>query len=79
MNGIPSDYGVITGSTSNGVTLWPPSEPYQWYYNAYYSAPWTTEPVACIGKAHVFACDHEPKCLCGKIRRVMPKATKCRS
>lgn len=34
------------------------------------------EPKYCVGKAHVFACDHEPKCLCGKIQRVMPKVKK---
>lgn len=29
------------------------------------------EPVFCIGKAHVFECDHEPKCKCGAVQRVM--------
>ena len=28
------------------------------------------EPTHCLGKAHVFECDHEPTCKCGKIRRI---------
>jgi hypothetical protein len=36
-----------------------------WYY--------ATEPQSCMGKAHVFECEHVEKCKCGAIQRVMPK------
>jgi hypothetical protein len=36
-------------------------------YPVYYYVP--QEPSFCMGKAHVFACDHERHCLCGKIER----------
>jgi len=31
-----------------------------------------SEPQSCIGKAHVFECDHERTCKCGTVTRVMP-------
>lgn len=40
----------------------------------YYHVP--TEPTQCIGKAHVFECEHVVKCKCGAIKRVMPRAKK---
>lgn len=33
-----------------------------------------TEPTTCIGKAHVFECEHVKTCQCGKVERVMDKA-----
>lgn len=35
---------------------------------------WPSEPQMCMGKAHVFECEHVSKCKCGAITRVMPKA-----
>lgn len=32
-----------------------------------------SEPTDCIGKAHVFECDHVEECKCGKIKRVLAK------
>lgn len=37
-----------------------------------------TEPATCIGKAHVFECEHVTACLCGKIQRVMPRPKKAK-
>jgi hypothetical protein len=31
------------------------------------------EPTHCIGKAHVFDCDHVAACKCGAVKRVMPR------
>jgi hypothetical protein len=45
------------------------SAPTYWYY-----AP--TELTTCAGKAHVFECEHEKKCKCGQIERVMPRKAK---
>ncbi len=41
----------------------------------YWPVPYevTKEPQICMGKAHVFECDHESSCKCGKITRVMEK------
>ena len=38
----------------------------------------TAEPTTCIGKAHVFECDHVTACQCGTIQRVMPRAKKAK-
>lgn len=48
-----------------------PSYP-NWYVPVVY-VPLTAEPSHCIGKAHVFECDHVPACKCGKVKRVMPR------
>lgn len=73
--------GITSGSaTQIGNGYW--GDQYQGYpYQDYpstqtvaYYWPVSTEPTSCIGKAHVFECDHEPKCKCGKVQRVMPKA-----
>lgn len=37
-----------------------------------------SEPQSCIGKAHVFECEHVNACKCGAIKRVMPRAKKTR-
>lgn len=34
------------------------------------------EPKCCVGKAHVFECEHVTHCNCGKVERVMPKPPK---
>ena len=60
------DYWPYAPMTAPYVT-WPT----QWIYP---TPP--SEPATCIGKAHVFECDHVPACQCGKIQRVMPKAKK---
>jgi hypothetical protein len=39
----------------------------------YWLTTYPTEPSTCIGKAHVFECQHEKKCKCGAVERVMPK------
>jgi hypothetical protein len=39
---------------------------YVWPY-VYYPS----EPTHCMGKAHVFECDHEKTCKCGAVKRVM--------
>lgn len=41
-------------------------------YSGYYHT--VSEPSDCMGKAHVFECEHVESCKCGAIRRVMPKA-----
>lgn len=65
---ITESYGG-TGYTGNAV--------------GYYGWPYTTgycytilEPTTCIGKAHVFECDHVTACQCGKVKRVMPREKK---
>ena len=67
--------------TTTGGDIWspywtPPNyvTPTYVYPTVYFWPPVPVEPVDCIGKAHVFECDHEPRCKCGKIRRVMSKA-----
>lgn len=53
--------------------VWPVvTQPVHYYFHT------VQEPTTCIGKAHVFACDHEPKCLCGKVERVMSKLEKAK-
>jgi hypothetical protein len=61
--------GTVTTSGSTGSTV-------DFYYNPWpYGAPYIyygpTEPTTCMGKAHVFECEHEPKCKCGAVERVM--------
>ncbi len=72
---------TIGGASSSGYWIgndWYPfgyptiTTPVTYYYQT------IQEPQNCIGKAHVFECDHEPKCKCGKIQRVMPKVAKKR-
>jgi hypothetical protein len=56
------------------VQVWPDSstgwtmpQPTVTYYTT------TGEPSHCIGKAHVFECEHEPSCKCGKVQRANPQ------
>jgi len=57
---------------------WPyPAPPAYYYYT--WPPTWPTEPTDCIGKAHVFECDHVETCKCGKVQRVMPKAKKAKA
>jgi hypothetical protein len=67
--------GLVTGNctiTPSG-DWWPWSNNY--FYGYYYPTP---EPTTCIGKAHVFECDHVKKCKCGSVERVMPKTKRVR-
>jgi len=64
-------------TTDNTYTCYPTVDWYhgQWPTTGYwYPIYMVTEPQTCVGKAHVFECDHEPKCKCGKVQRVMKKA-----
>lgn len=45
---------------------WSDTMQYVWPY-VYYPS----EPTHCMGKAHVFECDHEKTCKCGAVKRVM--------
>ena len=62
------------------VTVWPQFDyPQTGSVITYPYYVWTNpEPWTCVGKAHVFECDHERKCKCGKVTRVMPKAPKAK-
>ena len=70
-----------TGIPSGTYTIWPdyhePTNSYGLWWSPYvYALP---EPTTCIGKAHVFECDHVETCQCGKVTRVMPKQNRKRS
>ena len=80
------EYQVPNGNTATGShTIWQqPStwqpytetiavQTYPWWYVS--PTPYQTEPTTCIGKAHVFECDHVERCQCGKIQRVLPNAS----
>lgn len=79
-SGDSNGYALTCGATSGGSLqscyIYPyPHDPYphetrqpqQTIYT------YTSEPVYCIGKAHVFECEHVSACKCGQIKRVMPK------
>jgi len=54
-----------------------PTWPYQPVISVspcYVTVERTVEPTVCMGKAHVFACEHVKTCQCGKIERMMPEA-----
>ena len=70
-----NDLTVGTVTFDGSTSVWP----YDGLYNTtpsyyIYAQQPPAEPDNCIGRAHVFACDHEPKCKCGAITRVMPRA-----
>ena len=74
-----------SGTYTSGVAKMTNTIDYGQYTSQWFGYPWypyyppqriEVEPTTCKGKAHVFACDHEPKCLCGKIHRVMPRPKK---
>lgn len=48
--------------------------PCAWTQPSYFVPP-PVEPKECIGRAHVFDCDHVERCRCGKIRRVVEAMT----
>ena len=64
---------TTTGGSASNVTVYPTGDQWPWSNTiAYYYYPTVpTEPTFCMGKAHVFECDHEPKCKCGAIERHM--------
>jgi hypothetical protein len=63
--------GTWTGSDNCVVPL---GQVYDYFPSFHYWYSYPTEPLSCIGKAHVFECDREKTCKCGKVTRVMPKA-----
>lgn len=78
-------YGTLTTTNSigqiqsgepvpltSGMTWYWQSNWYPYPYQAYWY-PWPTEPTNCVGKAHVFECDHVDACKCGVIKREMGK------
>jgi hypothetical protein len=68
---------TVTGNTwpYNPVNPIDNTAQYFYYWPIYQTIEKEVEPKSCIGKAHVFACEHVESCQCGAIRRVMPKAT----
>lgn len=84
-NGLTTTSGTAYGTGDYPSGYWPYHEwPVQhWYQPNYYIAPYypqtvekEVEPKSCMGKAHVFECDHVERCQCGKIQRVMPREPK---
>ncbi len=65
---------VTTGGSIGNIIFCPPNYDNTIWWNTSY----TQEPSGCIGKAHVFECDHVDKCKCGAIQRVMPKPSKAK-
>jgi hypothetical protein len=63
------------GISSNGYWLDGFWYPYQsspniaWYVH---TPPEPIEPTQCIGRAHVFECDHAKACKCGAVKRSNP-------
>ena len=76
-NTLPAS-GVLTTTTDyQGNTYDNTYWPYANYPSGYIGYMQVIqEPTTCVGKAHVFECDHVETCKCGKIQRVMPKAKK---
>ena len=80
--------GTGIGSTTTGGGYWINGEWYPYGYPQptsqvsyglyWWPYPSDTEPQSCIGKAHVFECEHVTACKCGAIKRVMPKTKKSR-
>lgn len=70
--------GNSIGSTVDNLWWWPngtmPYQPTYYCWPAYQTVEKEVEPKSCMGKAHVFECDHVAACQCGKIKRVMPRA-----
>ena len=68
--------------TESVVPMTSASNYWYWYwpdasiptYTVRYIMP--NEPETCIGKAHVFECEHVSKCKCGGVKRVMRKVKK---
>lgn len=58
--------GVLTGITTGSwwTDQYTPSI-------SYYQT--VSEPSYCVGKAHVFECEHVTHCKCKAVERVMPK------
>jgi hypothetical protein len=67
------DYQLTTttgGAVTTGGTL-DANGNYVCGYYYVYPIYMPTEPTHCMGKAHVFECDHERKCKCGSVERLM--------
>ena len=61
------------GTTTTGANAYTDNNCYYYWSVCYPPVTYihATEPSTCIGKAHVFECDHVATCKCGKIRKVM--------
>lgn len=68
---------ITTTSGDSTLTIGP------WYWPSYVNGPYyvspyhfyQTEPAVpttCVGKAHIFACDHVTACQCGAVTRANP-------
>jgi hypothetical protein len=62
--------GTVTGTVGN-VTIWPNTAPNTWPTTTTYS----TWPTFCGGNLHVWGCDHQAVCRCGKVSRVVQPPT----
>ena len=75
MNGTMTTTGSVTGCGywQDGVWIHPSySDKLNW--SGYvYTEPLPVEPNHCIGRAHVFECDHAKACKCGTVKRSNPK------
>jgi len=63
--------GMMTLTNGGNVSHCIDYGQYNWHPTAWYYMPSQVEPLTCIGKAHVFECDHVKKCKCGSVERVM--------
>lgn len=79
---VPNYIDTLTSSGNNlqiggssAVPAYVDYYPWQSYPSSGYYGwiAWPTEPTHCIGKAHVFECEHVTACKCGAIKRVMPR------
>lgn len=64
---------TTTGGGSSNTYIYPSDYTYPSGTLAYYGY-WPSEPTTCIGKAHVFECEHVKACKCGAVERVMGKS-----
>lgn len=60
---------VTTGNVTIGNAA--PWNDY-YFYNTWFYGQCQIEPQHCIGRAHVFECDHAKACKCGKVKRSNP-------
>jgi hypothetical protein len=68
--------GNVVPLTGNCIDYGQYGQYWPWHTNWYIHT--TPEPVDCIGKAHVFECEHVKACKCGKVERVMKQAKKAK-
>lgn len=76
-NGTLTSTGIGTIPYQNNIYDY--GSAYQWVQWYPYTQRIEVEPTKCMGKAHVFECDHVTACQCGKVQRVMPKPKKEKS